>query len=91
MPVQSESLGSEIRAALMPKGSLPSNIYRFVIATSGIHQLALVTLTIAVFLIEIVPLELQRRIVNGIVKHRKTACPCRGSGSLAAPLRVRPG
>ena len=31
---------------------------------------SLVVLTVAVFLLEIVPLELQRRIVNDLVKHR---------------------
>jgi ABC-type multidrug transport system fused ATPase/permease subunit len=49
---------------------LPGNVYRYVLATSGWHQLALVALTVAVFLLEIVPLELQRRVVNDLVKHR---------------------
>ena len=49
---------------------IPGNIYRYVLATSGWHQLALVVLTVAVFLLEIVPLELQRRVVNDLVKHR---------------------
>src|SRR6266702_4100549 len=51
-------------------GEMPGNIYRYVLATSGWHQLALVVLTVAVFLLEIVPLELQRRVVNDLVKHR---------------------
>jgi ABC-type multidrug transport system fused ATPase/permease subunit len=49
---------------------IPANIYRYVLATSGWHQLSLVGLTVAVFLLEIVPLELQRRVVNDLVKHR---------------------
>ena len=50
---------------------IPANIYRYVLETSGWHQLALVVLTVAVFLLEIVPLELQRRVVNDLVKHRE--------------------
>ena len=50
---------------------IPANIYRYVLATSGWHQVALVALTVAVFLLEIVPLELQRRVVNDLVKHRE--------------------
>ncbi|MBV8651064.1 MAG: ABC transporter ATP-binding protein [Alphaproteobacteria bacterium] len=49
---------------------LPSNIFRYVVASGGFHQLFLVALTVVVFLIEIVPLELQRRVVNDLVKHR---------------------
>src|SRR5712691_2770591 len=50
--------------------AIPGNIYRYVLATSGWHQVCLVALTVAVFLLEIVPLELQRRVVNDLVKHR---------------------
>lgn len=50
--------------------ALPSNIFRYVLGTSAVHQGALSFLTVAVFLIELVPLELQRRIVNDLVKHR---------------------
>jgi ABC-type bacteriocin/lantibiotic exporter with double-glycine peptidase domain len=49
---------------------LPRNIYRYVLETSGWHQLCLIILTVAVFLLEIVPLELQRRIVDDVVKQR---------------------
>src|SRR3954447_20816458 len=49
---------------------LPSDIFRYVLRTSAVHQLFLILLTVAVFLIEVVPLELQRRIVNDVVKHR---------------------
>src|SRR6202047_3464847 len=50
---------------------MPLIIFRYVLATSGWHQLVLVLLTVAVFLLEVVPLELQRRIVNDLVKHRE--------------------
>src|SRR5207302_9051539 len=50
---------------------MPDHIYRYVLAVSGWHQLVLVGLTVAVFLLEVVPLELQRRIVNDLVKHRE--------------------
>jgi len=51
--------------------NLPRALFRFVLGTSGLHQLLLVILTITVFLIELVPLELQRRIVNDLVKNRE--------------------
>lgn len=59
--------------APLPDGSpeMPDHIYRYVLAVSGWHQLVLVGLTVAVFLLEVVPLELQRRIVNDLVKHRE--------------------
>lgn len=53
-----------------PQGGLPRNVYRYVLATSAVHQLALVALTAVVALLEVVPLELQRRIINDLVKHR---------------------
>ena len=49
---------------------MPRNLYRYVLATSGVHQLALMLLTVGVFLLEVVPLELQRRVVDDLVKHR---------------------
>jgi ABC-type multidrug transport system fused ATPase/permease subunit len=51
-------------------GGLPRNIYRYVLATSAPHQLVLLALTAGLALLEVVPLELQRRIVNDLVKHR---------------------
>jgi ABC-type multidrug transport system fused ATPase/permease subunit len=50
--------------------ALPSNIYRYVWQTSRWHQLPLVVFTVFVSLLEVVPLELQRRIVNDAVKDR---------------------
>ena len=49
---------------------MPRNIFRYVLETSGLHQLFLLLLTVGVFLLEVVPLELQRRIVNDLIKHR---------------------
>ena len=50
--------------------ALPSNIFRYVWEASGWHQLPLVALTVCVSLLEVVPLELQRRIVDDVVKNR---------------------
>jgi ABC-type multidrug transport system fused ATPase/permease subunit len=49
---------------------LPRNVFRYVLRTSALHQVFLLVLTVIVFLLEVVPLELQRRIVNDLVKHR---------------------
>jgi ABC-type multidrug transport system fused ATPase/permease subunit len=49
---------------------LPGSIFGYVLGTSAAHQLALVVLTVSVFLLEIVPLELQRRIADDLVKNR---------------------
>ena len=53
-----------------PVGALPRSVFRYVLGTSGSHQVFLLLLTVSVFLLEVVPLELQRRIVNDLVKHR---------------------
>jgi ABC-type multidrug transport system fused ATPase/permease subunit len=58
------------RAVAGSPPEIPGNIYRYVLQTSGWHQLVLVGLTVAVFLLEVVPLELQRRVVDDLVKHR---------------------
>ncbi len=58
------------RAGVGDGAGMPGNIYRYVLATSLWHQLWLVVLTVAVSLLEIVPLELQRRIVNDLIKRR---------------------
>jgi len=49
---------------------LPRSVFRYVLAISGVHQLLLLALTVSVFLMEIAPLELQRRIINDLVKNR---------------------
>ena len=49
---------------------LPASIFRYVFAVSWSHQIALVILTVVTFLLEVVPLEIQRRVVNDLVKER---------------------
>jgi ABC-type multidrug transport system fused ATPase/permease subunit len=49
---------------------LPKNLFRYVLSVSWRHQIALVSLTVLTFLLEIVPLEIQRRVVNNLVKER---------------------
>jgi len=49
---------------------LPTNLFRYVFAISWRHQIALVGLTVIAFLLEIVLLEIQRRVVNNLVKDR---------------------
>jgi ABC-type bacteriocin/lantibiotic exporter with double-glycine peptidase domain len=49
---------------------LPRKLSRYIFELSALHQVALVVLTVVVFLMEVIPLELQRRIVNDAVKHR---------------------
>ena len=58
------------RKAGAAAGMLPPEMSRYIRDTTALHQLCLVALTVVVFLIEVVPLELQRRIVNDAVKHR---------------------
>ena len=43
---------------------LPKTIFRYVFAVSWPHQIALVTLTVVTFLLEVAPLEIQRRVVT---------------------------
>src|SRR5262245_9288609 len=45
--------------------------YRYIWQTSARQQLVLTALAIGVFVRELVPLELQRRIVNAAVDHRE--------------------
>ncbi|MFB9951153.1 ABC transporter transmembrane domain-containing protein [Rhizobium puerariae] len=43
---------------------MPNSLYRFVWRVSGLHQVAIAALSILLFLLGTVPLELQRRIIN---------------------------
>ncbi|HVJ36000.1 MAG TPA: ABC transporter ATP-binding protein [Terriglobia bacterium] len=47
---------------------LPRSLRRFIWESSGWHQLGLCLLSVALFLVGTVPLEVQRRIVNDLVK-----------------------
>jgi ABC-type multidrug transport system fused ATPase/permease subunit len=51
--------------------ALPRYLYRYIAATSWHHQIPLLVLTVVTFLLQVVPLELQRRIVNDAVKNRQ--------------------
>ena len=53
-----------------PDRTLVKNLYRYIWSTSSRNQIYLSALSIAVFLLELAPLELQRRIVNGAVEQR---------------------
>jgi ABC-type multidrug transport system fused ATPase/permease subunit len=48
----------------------PKTLLRFVVSTTGRHQVFLSILTIIVFLLELVPLEIQRRVVNELAENR---------------------
>ena len=65
---QRELARRQVRASGVAE--MPRNVFRYVLETSALHQLFLLLLTVGVFLLEVVPLELQRRIVNDLVKHR---------------------
>jgi ABC-type multidrug transport system fused ATPase/permease subunit len=54
-----------------PPAALPAGLFHYILATSWRHQPALLALTIGIFLLEVVPLELQRRIVNDVAKHHR--------------------
>jgi len=49
---------------------LPQSLFRYVFRDSGWHQLCLASLAVSVCLVEFVPLELTRRIVDDVTKHR---------------------
>lgn len=51
---------------LMPRG-----LYRYVWRVSGRAQIGLALLSVVVFLLDLAPLELQRRIVNDALRHRQ--------------------
>src|SRR6516162_6812604 len=72
MSVKFSSMGvtAWIRRLAAPRTELPGGVFRYALATSGVHQLLLLVLTVSVFLLEVVPLELQRRIVNDLAKDR---------------------
>ncbi len=47
-----------------PDPVLPKGLFRYVLRVSGRHQIVLLLLSVAVFLLSAVPLEIQRRVVN---------------------------
>ncbi|MBM3549119.1 MAG: ABC transporter ATP-binding protein [Alphaproteobacteria bacterium] len=50
--------------------TLPRNLFRFILTTTGRHQVLLSLLTGVVFLLELAPLEIQRRVVNELTERR---------------------
>ncbi len=46
---------------------MPRTVMGYVLRFTGIHQVGLAALSIAVFLLSAAPLELQRRIVNDLI------------------------
>lgn len=71
MPRQID-VGGACRSNRLEDGlrALPAGLLRYIMTTSWKHQLPLLAFTIVLFLIEVVPLEMQRRVVNDVVKHR---------------------
>ncbi|MDR6292924.1 ABC-type bacteriocin/lantibiotic exporter with double-glycine peptidase domain [Inquilinus ginsengisoli] len=58
------------RAAAGKTSTMPRSLYRYIWQVSGRDQIFLSLLAVAVFLLDLAPLELQRRIVNGaLAKH----------------------
>lgn len=70
---------------------LPPNIYRYVWEASRWHQVPLVVMTVCVSLLEVVPLELQRRIVNDAVKNRNYRFVAVLCGAYLAAVLVQGG
>ena len=61
-----EAASFDARPAAAPLTSL----FRFILSTTGRHQVLLSLVTVVVFLLELVPLEVQRRVVNDLVERR---------------------
>jgi ABC-type bacteriocin/lantibiotic exporter with double-glycine peptidase domain len=80
LPTKEVSQAPEGRAAAIPTGdaradpraeALPRGLFRYVFENGPLAQVLVVLLSVASFLLELVPLELQRRIVNDLVKNRE--------------------
>lgn len=70
---------------------LSEGLFRYILTTSWQHQIPLVLLTITVFLLEVVPLELQRRVVNDVVKHRSFTAILMLCGAYVAAVLLQGG
>jgi ABC-type bacteriocin/lantibiotic exporter with double-glycine peptidase domain len=70
-PASSGLRGTDGTAAPERLRRLHESLFRYVLEATGRHQPLLVVLTVTAFLLEIVPIELQRRIVNDVVKDRQ--------------------
>lgn len=69
--------------------TLPESLFRYIVQISWHHQIPLLALTIGVFLLEVVPLELQRRVINDIVKHRPYGAVVLLCGAYASAVLVQ--
>jgi ABC-type bacteriocin/lantibiotic exporter with double-glycine peptidase domain len=74
-----------------PREVLPRGLFRYVLENGPLMQFLVVLLTVASFLIELVPLELQRRIVNDLVKDRAFRMVIMLCGVYAAIVFVQGG
>jgi ABC-type bacteriocin/lantibiotic exporter with double-glycine peptidase domain len=70
---------------------LPSTVFRYVFAISWPHQVALLILTVVTFLLEVAPLEIQRRVVNDLVKERSFSLIVILCGAYAGVVLVQGG
>lgn len=61
--------GEPRRLRAEPSG-LPQSLFAFILKSTGRHQIFLSILTVVVFLLELVPLEIQRRVVNDLAEKR---------------------
>jgi ABC-type bacteriocin/lantibiotic exporter with double-glycine peptidase domain len=68
---------------------LPSTVFRYVFAVSWPHQVALLILTVVTFLLEVAPLEIQRRVVNDLVKERSFSLIVTLCGAYAGVVLVQ--
>jgi ABC-type multidrug transport system fused ATPase/permease subunit len=59
-----DATGSTIVGGRDEASILPSTIIRYILSFSGYHQIALIALSVVVFLLTTAPLEFQRRIIN---------------------------
>src|SRR5689334_23212026 len=90
-PISDQAAATRQSPRANSASEFPRNIFRYVLETSGMHQLLLLVLTVGVFLLEVVPLELQRRIVNDLVKHRDYRLVILLCGTYAAAALVQGG
>ena len=65
-----EAIGLGAREPADEPRTLPRNLFAFILRTTGRHQVFLSILTVVVFLLELVPLEIQRRVVNDLAEKR---------------------
>lgn len=65
-----EAVGLDVPSSASERTTLPPTLFAFILRTTGRHQVFLFILTVVVFLLELVPLEIQRRVVNDLAEKR---------------------